>query len=54
METKQENKEAQNKEHLDIKWFIQVFIITFILSIVFKFNISNYNFNSSNWNRNIF
>ena len=29
------------KEHSDIKWFIQVFLITFILSIVFSY-ISTY------------
>ena len=41
METKQENKEPQNKDHLDIKWFIQVFVITFILSIVFSYISTN-------------
>ena len=41
METKQENKEIQKKEHSDIKWFIQVFIITFILSIFFSYISTN-------------
>ena len=41
METKQENKEVKRKEHSDIKWFIQVFIITFILSIIFSFISTN-------------
>ena len=33
-----------------IKWFIQVFIMTFILSMLFSY----INTNFSNWNRNIF
>ena len=41
METKQENKEIQKKEHSDIKWFIQVFAITFILSIIFSYISTN-------------
>lgn len=41
METKQENKGIQKKEHSDIKWFIQVFVITFILSIIFSFVSTN-------------
>ena len=36
MEVKQQNKEKQN-----FKWFIQVFIITFILSIVFSYISTN-------------
>ena len=34
MNNKQEDKE-RIKEHSDIKWFIQIFITTFILSIIF-------------------
>ncbi len=41
METKQENKGIQKKEHSNIKWFIQVFVITFILSIIFSFVSTN-------------
>ncbi len=37
---KQENTENQ-KEHSDIKWFIQVFITTFILSIIFSYISAN-------------
>lgn len=37
---KQENIENQ-KEHSDIKWFIQVFITTFILSIIFSYISAN-------------
>lgn len=37
---KQEDKERQ-KEHSDIKWFIQIFITTFILSILFSYVSAN-------------
>lgn len=36
----QENRENK-KEHSDIKWFIEIFIITFILSIIFSYISAN-------------
>ena len=40
MNKKQENKKNK-KEPADIKWFIQVFITTFILSIIFSYISTN-------------
>lgn len=40
MSNVQENKKSK-KEHSDIKWFIQVFIITFILSMIFSYVSAN-------------
>lgn len=31
------SKNQDNKMHTDIKWFIQIFITTFVLSIIFSF-----------------
>ena len=38
-----ENKESQKnkKENSNIKWFIQVFAITFILSIIFSIRVTS-------------
>lgn len=43
MSNTQENKENPKgkKEHSDIKWFIQVFITTFILSMIFSYISAN-------------
>lgn len=43
MSNTQENKESQKskKEHSDIKWFIQVFITTFLLSMIFSYISAN-------------
>lgn len=43
MEKKQENLKEKNnkKEHSNIVWFIEIFIITFILSIIFSFISTN-------------
>lgn len=44
MKAKEENKKKQEqkkKKTLNIKWFLQVFIMTFILSIVFSFISTN-------------
>lgn len=35
------NKQEIKKEHADIKWFIQVFATTFILSIIFSYISTN-------------
>ena len=35
------SKNQDNKEHTDIKWFIQIFITTFVLSIIFSFISTN-------------
>lgn len=35
------SKNQDNKEHADMKWFIQVFITTFVLSIIFSFISAN-------------
>lgn len=39
MKGKQEKQ--KNKEHSDIKWFIQVFIMTFVLSMIFSYISAN-------------
>ena len=36
-----QEKQKDEKEHTDIKWFIQVFITTFILSMVFSYISAN-------------
>lgn len=46
MSNKQENKEIKEsnknkREHSDIKWFIQVFAMTFILSMIFSYISAN-------------
>lgn len=43
MSSTQESKENQKgkKEHSDIKWFIQVFITTFVLSMIFSYISAN-------------
>ena len=40
MNNTQESKENQKgkKEHSNTKWFIEVFIMTFILSMIFSYN----------------
>lgn len=40
MNSTQENKKV-TKEHSDIKWFIQVFVMTFILSMIFSYISAN-------------
>ncbi len=40
MNSKQEEKE-RTKGHSDIKWFIQIFITTFVLSIIFSYISAN-------------
>jgi len=35
------NNKKEKKEHSNIKWFIQVFIITFILSLIFSYISAN-------------
>ena len=39
MKDKQEKQ--KNKEHSDIKWFIQVFVMTFVLSMIFSYISAN-------------
>ena len=40
MKEKQDNQK-NNKAHSDAKWFIQVFIITFVLSVIFSYISAN-------------
>ena len=44
------NSKSKEKDHSKIKWFIQVFIITFILSIFFSY-ISTYGVSNMNHKR---
>ena len=40
-QTQEKENQKNSKEHVDIKWFSEVFILTFILSIVFSFISTN-------------